>query len=492
MSNRSLFQKYFSICMFCVMSSILILGVVLIVFASRYFEQDKYTMMQQNVQYAAELTAQNYANNGYTIVNRTVISATYSVLSRAIGAEFFLTDASGRVLFYDNSQTGLDYSSQLIPEAIVQQAMSDTYEQTGLMQGLYSEPRYVVGVPVDGLNQPIGALFASCPADDLYTFLNELIQMFLFSTLVVLVVAFFLIWVITRSMVRPLQQMLDAVQSFTKGDFTKRVQVASGDEIGQLSMAFNNMATTLSSTESSRRSFVANVSHELKTPMTTIGGFVDGVLDGTIPEERRDHYLQIVSNEIRRLSRLVRSMLDTSRIEAGELQVHPVQFDIAEIVRQTIISFEQLIDEKELDIRGLDTDKVIVEADIDLIHQVVYNLVENAVKFVDVGGYIAFDFRVVDGMAHVAIRNSGPGIDKNELPYLFDRFYKSDRSRSLNKSGTGLGLHIVRTILQYHQGEIAVRSEPGEYTEFEFAISSAEPREPKKSRAGKPEPKISK
>jgi signal transduction histidine kinase len=235
-------------------------------------------------------------------------------------------------------------------------------------------------------------------------------------------------------------------------------------------MAFNNMASTLATTESSRRSFVANVSHELKTPMTTIGGFIDGILDGTIPEEKRNQYLQVVSGETKRLSRLVRSMLDTSRIEAGEMQVHPALFDVSELNRQTVFTFERMIEEKQLCIEGLETDKVMIFADRDLMNQVVYNLVENAVKFVNVGGVISFHYRVEKNMTYVAIRNTGEGLSKAEVPQLFERFYKSDKSRSLNKNGVGLGLHIVRSIIQYHSGEVFVRSAEGEYTEFEFAV----------------------
>jgi signal transduction histidine kinase len=264
--------------------------------------------------------------------------------------------------------------------------------------------------------------------------------------------------------------MLDATHSFSRGDFSKRVPVNGYDEVGKLSMAFNNMASTLAVTESTRRSFIANVSHELKTPMTTISGFVDGVLDGTVPEEKRDQYLEIVSNECKRLSRLVRSMLDMARLEAGEMELNPVTLDISEIIRQTVFTFEQAIEEKELDVRGLETDRVMVLADKDLIHQVVYNLVDNAVKFVDSGGYIQFLYRTEPQMTFVTVRNSGEGIDRSEAPQLFERFYKSDRSRSLDKDGVGLGLHIVKSIIHYHKGDITVQSLQGEYTEFAFSL----------------------
>ena len=219
-----------------------------------------------------------------------------------------------------------------------------------------------------------------------------------------------------------------------------------------------------------RRSFVANVSHELRTPMTSIAGFVDGILDGTIPREEQSKYLRIVSDEVKRLSRLVRSMLNLSRIEAGELKINSTQFNVVETICQTVFSFEQAIEQKQLDIRGLDTDKVMVEADADLVHQVVYNLTENAVKFVNPGGYLEFSFHVEGGMTYVGIKNSGEGLSKEEIPKVFDRFYKTDRSRGIDKNGVGLGLYIVRSIITLHGGDIIVRSVQGEYTEFVFSV----------------------
>jgi len=264
--------------------------------------------------------------------------------------------------------------------------------------------------------------------------------------------------------------MADATRAFANGDFSVRVPVEGVDEIGVLAASINEMATSLAELEMSSRSFTANVSHELKTPMTTIGGFVDGILDGTIPEEKHRHYLTIVSEEIKRLSRLVKAMLQLAKIEAGERQIIANQFDIHDTVIQTVFAFEQVIESKDLEIRGLDVDKIMVEADEDLIHQVVYNLVDNAVKFTNQGGYIEFEFNGDDKMIYVAVRNSGDGIPENELNKLFDRFYKTDRSRSLDKNGVGLGLYIVRTVIGLHGGEIRARSKQGEFTEFEFSI----------------------
>ena len=212
--------------------------------------------------------------------------------------------------------------------------------------------------------------------------------------------------------------------------------------------------------------------------MTSIAGFIDGILDGTIGPDKQAHYLRIVSDEVKRLSRLVRSMLNLSRIEAGELKVQTTQFDVLEVICETVFSFEQSINQKRLDIRGLDNDKVMVEADPDLIHQVVYNLIENAVKFVNEGGYLEFSFNSDSRMTYVGVRNSGEGLAKDEIPRVFDRFYKTDRSRGMDKNGVGLGLYLVRSIINLHGGDIIVKSTPGEYTEFIFSVPTAKVKNP--------------
>lgn len=475
--KNSLFRQYFTICSMCVLASIIVLGVILMTFASRFFERDKYAMLERSVVQAADVTAQTYTLVGPNTVqfNTAVLDLVYSNVSTVIDGELWLADVQGNLIYYsDNGQerafTGDALEGYVMNKKVVAQALSGQYMETGTLGGLYVKPQYIFAVPVEVLGTQVAVLFAASPTDTATEFMSQMLEMFLSSSFLVLIIAFILIYFITSQMVRPLKQMLSATHSFSKGDFTVRVPVEGYDELGQLAMAFNNMASTLATTESSRRSFVANVSHELKTPMTTIGGFVDGILDGTVPEEKRDQYLQIVSAEVKRLSRLVRSMLDTTRIEAGEMEVKPTWFDISELNRQTIFSFEQRIEEKRLMIEGLETDHILVYADRDLMNQVIYNLVENAVKFVNEQGVISFDYRETGSRTYVIVRNTGEGLENDEIPRLFDRFYKSDRSRSLNKNGVGLGLHIVKSIINYHHGEVVVRSKPGEYTEFEIAI----------------------
>ncbi|MFV0400890.1 MAG: sensor histidine kinase [Oscillospiraceae bacterium] len=472
MIKRSLSRKYFLVCFLSIITSVLILALLMFAIATQFFEQDKYSMIRRNANVAAALTASDYATGEEGTIELRNIATPYTLLSSTIEADFMLVDMEGRLIYRstDPEQIALPVE---IPQEIMVKAAKGNYQNTGVFPGIYQEPHYIVGVPVLYDGQPVAVLFAAASANSLVEFLRRMAKMFVIATLIVLVVAGLLVSYLTSRMVKPLRQMLDATNSFSKGDFSKRVPVSGYDKVGQLAMAFNNMASALAANEKTSRSFIANVSHELRTPMTTIGGYVDGLLDGTIPDEKRNQYLQVVSQEVKRLTRLVRSMLDTARIEAGEMHTNPTVFDISEVIRQTVFTFEARIEEKRLEIRGLEEDRVMVLADKDLMHQVVYNLLENAVKFVNEDGYLQVSYRTEGTMTHVIIRNSGEGISKIDTDQIFERFYKSDRSHTSPSTGVGLGLHIVRTIIHHHGGTIEARSTEGEYAEFDFTIPTA-------------------
>lgn len=483
--RKSLFTKYFAICAAVVIISLTLLGAIMMLVAAQYFKDEKYDLLKSNTTSAAEFTIKSSAYNSGTgtVVINSNVQNTYGLLARAIDSQIILVNTSGRVnvminglkqelVAEDSAGVVTAYS---VPDKILSRMQqTGEYFEVGSLGGIYDSQYYTYGIPVrlEEDNVLIGYLFMSTPATAMMDFLLQVLQMFSVSSVIVIFLSFVVFYFITLQMVKPLRRMAYAAKRFGSGDFSERLEVRGEDEIAELALALNNMAQSLSIIESSRRSFVANVSHELRTPMTTIAGFVDGVLDGTISKEKEREYLTIVSEEVKRLSRLVRAMLNMSRIESGEVKISKTNFDVLDVVLQTLFSFESVIESKNVSIEGLDRDKVIVDADKDLIHQVVYNLVENAVKFVNPGGSISFFFRTEAGRTYICIRNSGAGLSKEEVQHVFERFYKSDKSRGLDKNGVGLGLYIVRSIINLHDGEIVVRSAEGEYCEFEFYIPS--------------------
>ena len=299
---------------------------------------------------------------------------------------------------------------------------------------------------------------------------NTVINSSIWVMLAAVIAAYF----ITERIVNPLRVMTRAAKKFGKGDFSERVQVVGRDEVAQLAIAFNNMADSLDNLEGMRNSFLASVSHDLRTPMTTIAGYIEGITSGAIPPEQHEHYLNIISAEVHRLSRLVSQLLDISRMESGDRKFDFADFDLAELTRLVIISLEQKLEDKNLDV-SFDSfdDYVKVRGDKDAIYQVVYNLCHNAIKFADNGG--RFDIKIKrlgEKRIRFSIYDDGQTLGDEDIPQVFDRFYKSDKSRGLDKTGVGLGLYICKTIIDAHDQTIGVDvHENG--CEFWFTINEA-------------------
>lgn len=484
--KKSLFTRYLSISLLIVLISFMILGVMLVFFVAQYSESEKRDLLDENAKLVSEMISERtisvnndvYLGESDTSWVRSVIST----ISSSINADIFITDINGNTKMCSESGNCPHLTNKVPKEVCDSIALNNGVFLVTTLGSIYKNNQFVTGVPIIadvGNSQVVaGMVFAATEANTFSDFTGEITRIFFLAAISTFVIVFCIIGFFTYNMVRPLRQMSLAANSFAKGDFSVRVPVTSSDEIGQLSQAFNNMADSLSVSEGTRRSFIANVSHELKTPMTTIAGFIDGILDGTIPQERQNYYLNIVSVEVRRLSRLVSSMLSLSRIDNGELKMNKQRFDINDIVINTLLTFEQKIAQRDIEIKGLEnTESTFVDGDPDLIHQVIYNLVENAVKFTNVGGYIQINLKNLPNKVILEIKNSGQGIEPEELVHIFERFYKTDKSRSQDKNGMGLGLYIVKTIMRLHGGDITAKSKVNEYCSFEFWL----PKEKEKS-----------
>ena len=329
-------------------------------------------------------------------------------------------------------------------------------------------------VITDKSNTPCGALFAISTDSSLTKLSSVMIRAVIFAMLCVMVTALIPVYYLSKRITDPLKKISNAAHAFAKGDFSVRVNVVGNDEIAQLSESFNSMAEELQNQEKTRSAFIANISHDLRTPMTSISGFIDSMLEGAIPPDKYSHYLQIVATEMKRLSRLVSTLLEISKFEAGERKLNISEFDICEMARQIVISFEKKIEEKNLNVEfDLDDFNINVKADKDKIYQILYNICDNGIKFSKESGKYVVSVREKGKQVFVSVFNEGIGISSEDLPFIFDRFYKSDRSRGLDKTGVGLGLYICKTIVEAHGQEIWARSVYGEYCEFVFTLEKA-------------------
>ena len=289
--------------------------------------------------------------------------------------------------------------------------------------------------------------------------------------MIVLVVAFVVIFFMTKRMMRPLYEMSAVAHSYARGDFSKRINVDHANEYAPLAIAFNSMADGIDNLEQVRRSFITDVSHELRTPLTTITGFVDGMLDGTIPPQAYEKYLNIVSEEARRVSRMVSSFLDVARIQSGQMTYVMKPFDIVKTAGKALFAFEDKITQGNINLTvNMPEDPIIVSGDEDAIYRVIYNLMDNAVKFTPSGGEICCEIAVSNEKADISVRNTGCGISKEEAAHIFERFYKADKSRSINKKGTGIGLYLVKNIIEEHGQDIILTSKEGEFAKFMFSL----------------------
>lgn len=463
--RKSIVFKYFALCTAVILISFICLGAVLLLVSSRYFIDEKKTLMIKNTEALVSFTEQALENDpsGWKGAVTTKMHE-YSISSNA---DFIMCNKAGYIIY--NTASGDENN----PKQISEKGLEDFGEECGYVygkcDGTFEQDVHITGMSFSG-NGPTYYMLAFSSKTQQENYMWNITEVFLISMVGVLAVAMFLVYIVTLKFTDPIKEIAEYSKKIGNGDFSVTVPDYDVEEYSQLASAFNEMAASLKSYDTMRNSFLANVSHELRTPMTSMSGFVDGLLDGTIPKEQEKHYLKIISSEVHRLARLVRSMLNLAKIEAGELKPNLTSFSVLEPIVDTLVTFEPRIDAKRIEIQGLDVDRVNLYADNDLVHQVMYNLIENAIKFVDEDGYIRFTFSPAGDMTVISIKNSGEGLSEDELPLVFDRFYKTDKSRGLDKTGVGLGLNIVRSIIKLHGGKIMVRSVKGEYTEFIFTL----------------------
>ena len=483
---KSSFAKYLTAFVVIILISFLMLSGIITSMIRAHVTMDK----EGKLQSSCRIITTNFENEMVLDVSAYVQSHQSSIqtLAQLVKADYdfnvLITDDTGKVLLSTVivDSEGLPARGGELGNVVISdfKAVTNDNDETfmhynGVLDGIIEDRSQVYGKEIITSGEIRGYVFtmASNTKEDILISVTR--KTVINSSIWVMLAAVIATYFITERIIHPLKNMTRAAKSFGKGDFSERIAVNGRDEVSELAQAFNNMAESLENLESMRNSFLASVSHELRTPMTTISGFIDGIQSGAIPEDQREHYLGVISSEVHRLSRLVSQILDISRLESGDRKLNFTHFDIAEVSRLILLSFEQKIEQKKLDVEFFsERDSMPVYADKDAIYQVIYNLCHNAIKFAIDGGKFTISIsRIANKRIMVSIFDEGQPISDDDAKRVFDRFYKTDKSRGLDKSGVGLGLYICKTLIDAHEEEIELKNHDNG-CEFSFTVKEGE------------------
>lgn len=463
-----IFKKIFVYFVSTILIVTVSIGMVIFYFLGNYVIDQKKTLLMNAGEKISSISTEivKYDNNDFNNYFRI-----FSELSASnLESDIILANPDGSILF----NTGIMYNDRdlRIPKDLIETVNKGINSSKVEKIGSFKDSSLIVGIPIKFDSHIIGGIYLITFLPEITRLRGDIIKIYLLSGLVVLLLSLILIFLFTKRVADPIKQLKLASKNLTNGDFRARVKVYNkNDEIGELAETFNDMADSIEKSENMRRSFISDVSHELRTPMTTITGFVQGILDNTIPPDKREIYLNVVLDESKRLSKLISDLLDVSKLESDEVSLELSTFNINELIRLSIISFENKFNEKNLTVNAMFESEIEeVVAEKDSIKRVITNLLDNAIKFSYHKGIIDISTKRKGNKVYISIKNEGEGISKDDKKTIFERFYKVDKSRSQNKTGVGLGLYIVKRIINKHGEKIWIESEEGKFAEFIFTL----------------------
>lgn len=493
--KNTIFKKLVTIFIGLLVLSYIVTGGFLYYFLNDYALEEKVNTLQNTAENVKSMFSL-YLENQDSILMRKIFEDYLNQASAASRSTIWIVNKDGYIAFCQPKEVqGVlkEYTDETnypkLPDPKqyndIMSNGSSTLQKTGDFFGFFKNEAFkelgsswlTVQVPFQmimpssGKQETIAAIYLHTATPEIQKLRTSVFKFFMLSGGVAIFLAIVLVYVFSLRFTRPLKQINNAAKIIAGGEFRNRLSVKSDDEIGQLAESFNQMVEDLQKLEELRRGFIANVSHDLRTPMTSIRGFIEGILDGTIPPEKQRDYLVIVRDETNRLNRLVNDLLDLAKMEAGEIKLSIKPFDINELMRLCVIKNETLITSKNLEIEAdFENENTFVLGDRDSIERVIINLLHNAVKFSNNKGKIILETVKNKDKILISVKDQGIGIDENEKKRIWDRFYKSDKSRGMDKTGTGLGLAIVKNIINEHKQEVWVESEFGAGTKFIFTL----------------------
>lgn len=465
--KNSSYYKFYKFTLFFLVSAVIAVGVFMIVLSSELYKNEKLNNIRTVGKLFVSGVKTEYSMSGSMYSGS--ITELHQKYTDDYGITMYVYDENGSCILSGDGQTFDKLSSDTMKKLDKNDYLDfDSNSISSKAPNIMYGSRFLVKYGENTPQHFYLIVYGNAAGINAFT-LKMLIFFFASGALCICLCHFFIKKGIIKY-ARGEAEFVRVSQKYSKGDFSEKIDMNLGGSIYEAAKYVNALAANMEKSDDTSKTFIANVSHELRTPITTIGGFVDGILDGTIQKSRQQEYLVLVSKEIKRLRILISSMLNMTRFESGTLKPNFTETNLTDLVIQTVLMFEKKINDKNVDIEGLDSDRLTAVVDADLIQQVIYNLVENAVKFVNDGGVISFSFKKKDGICSIGIQNTGEGLKNEEIRQVFDRFYKTDSSRGKDTSGLGLGLSISRKIVHLHSGHIVVKSVSGEYTEFSVEL----------------------
>lgn len=473
MKTKSIFTRQLILYLGSLFVSFALLAFVLSFVYSEFYIAQKEEQLIMQGEKIAESIMEQYAKQYITgVYSRDEVTTQITFMEKYMGASVFLMNANGII---ENATPKIEQSwigQTLTDEAIKGVLDGKIVTIEGRISGMFQEPVLTVGYPINVNKTTLGGIFMCVSMPELRGSMKEMYAAGALSLIFVMCIGAIIVYVLSIRITKPLLVMNDAAKVMAGGNFEKRVEIDSNDEIGQLADSFNEMADSLEKHEKQRRDFVANISHDLRSPLTSIQGFISAMLDGTIGVEKHGKYLNIVLDETKRLAKLTNDIVELSSAQNSEITLSPINFNINKMIRDSLEKMEPRFKEKSIEVSVIfDGEDVIVNADKEKIQRVFHNLVDNAIKFSDAGGSVKVETTVKNNRrVLISVKDSGPGISKEDQKYVFDRFYKADASRGKDKTGGGLGLAIAKQFILAHEETIGVKSEKGKGAEFIFTL----------------------
>ena len=447
--------------------TLILCGALAVIYTNHYMGEKKEDLIGQGEKIAAAY------QEAYQTGNLSELSHELQILETYMDSGVVLVNREGKVMLtspgFDDVLIG-DHMSDALTEKVLDGEIVSHQMKKG---DVFDMPMLIVGYPVDGY---LAGIFMCRPLPEIEASLMEMYQMSVASLFIVSLLGLIVCFLTAKHVALPLVVMNRAAKIIANGDFEQRVEIRSNDEVGELAESFNHMAESLQAHEKVRKDFIANISHDLRSPLTSMNGFLTAMLDGTIPSEKQEKYLKIVLEETNRLSRMTQGIVELSRAQSSVILLEETNFDINGLIRSNIEMLEPQLKEKQVRIRAIyDEELTMVRGDKDKISRVLQNLLSNAAKFSPECGVIEVE-TTLQGKKKVlvSIKDEGPGISQEDQKYVFDRFFKSDTTRNEDKVGSGIGLAIAKEFMLAHGENITVKSEEGKGAIFAFSLKLAE------------------